>query len=387
MSPGDGQEILNDKKLQGTAHTWEALITHYGGNPLALKLVAQVIREVFGGEITAFLKDGEVFFHDIRDVLEQQVARLSAREVEIVYWLAIEREAIGLNDLQEDIATLSQRRAAGGATVLTTATADRNERDRLHPAPVIMEYLTARLVDRVCEEIKTGTLVLFEQCALLLAQAKECIWESQCRLILRPLLQRLLAIFRKKALEQRFQSLLATLREQGNQRPGYAAGNLLNLLIQMGCTLRGYDFSHLVVRQAYLQGVGLPEVDFAHANLATSVFTDIFGSTLCVAFSQREACWRQERQPVRSDSGMLQRVSHCKPFGDTPIGSGQWPSAPMAGRLPAAVMTRRCAVGGEQRSVPQDSARPYQWSGRWPSAPMGGCLPAAVMTRRYACGR
>jgi WD40 repeat protein len=286
LPPTDGRDILKDKGLQGTEHTWETLITHYGGNPLALKLVGQVIREVFGGDIMAFLKDGEVFFHDVRDVLEQQMARLSALEEEIVYWLAIEREAIALDDLQEDMAhpvskgeiqevLRSLRRRQLIETSATGST--------LHP--VIMEYLTARLVDRVCEEIRTEKLAIFERHALLKAQAKDYIRESQRRLILRPLVQQLLTLFGKEALEQQFQNLLARLREQHDQHSSYVAGNMLNLLIQLGCNLRGYDFSHLVVWQVYLQGVDLPEVNFAHADLAKSVFTDTFGSILCVAFS------------------------------------------------------------------------------------------------------
>jgi len=288
LPPLAGQEILNDKGLQGTAHAWEALITTYSGNPLALKLVAQVIREVFGSEITAFLKDGEVFFRDVRDVLEQQVARLSAREEEIVYWLAIEREAIGLDDLRGNIihpiskgelqeALRSLRRRQLIETSATSFT--------LHN--VIMEYMTDRLVDQVCEEISTGTMVFFERLTLLKARAKDYIRESQRRLILLPLVKRLLTIFGKEALEQRFQSLLAILREQHDQHPSYAAGNVLNMLIQMGCELRGYDFSHLVVWQAYLQGVVLPEVNFAYANLEKSTFTDTFGQVLCVTFSSR----------------------------------------------------------------------------------------------------
>src|SRR5262249_50700597 len=47
---------------------------------------------------------------------------------------------------------------------------------------------------------------------------------------------------------------------------------------------QGYDFSHLAVRQAFLQNTALPDVNFAHANLATSVFADRFGSILSVAF-------------------------------------------------------------------------------------------------------
>jgi hypothetical protein len=286
LSPEDGRDILKDKGLQGTEHDWEVLITHYGGNQLALKLVGQTIREVFGSTITAFLKDGERFFRDVRDVLEQQMKRLSALEEEIVYWLAIEREAIPLSNLQEHIvhpvskgelqeALQSLRRRQLIETSTTGFT--------LHH--VIMEYLTDRFVDRVYEEIRAERLILFEQHTVLLAQVKDYIRESQRRLILQPLLHRLLVTFGREVLPQRFQSLLATLRAGHDHYAGYAAGNVLNLLIEMGCTPRGYDFSHLVVRQAYLQGVELPEVNFAHASLATSVFTDTFGNILCVAFN------------------------------------------------------------------------------------------------------
>jgi WD40 repeat protein len=288
LAPADGRAILKDKGLQGTGDDWEALITHYGGNPLALKLVGQVIREVFDGTIPTFLQDGERFFRDVCDVLEQQMKRLSAREEEIVYWLATQREAITLSTLQEHLVHPASRGEIQEALqslrrrqlIETSATGF-----TLHH--VVTEYLTDCFVDTVFEEIKTGILTFFERHALLLAQAKEYIRETQSRLILQPLLHRLLAIFGREALEQQFQSLLATLREQHDQPPGYAAGNILNLLIQMGCTLRGYDFSCLVVRQAYLQGVDVPEVNFAHANLATSVFTDTFNSIVCVALSRQ----------------------------------------------------------------------------------------------------
>jgi len=289
LPPLAGREILNDKGLEGTAHNWEVLITHYGGNPLALKLVAQAIREVFGGDITAFLKNGEVLFNDVRDVLDQQMKRLSPFEEEIVYWLAIEREAIGLDDLQENIThPVSKGEFQKALQSLRRRHLIETSKTGFVLQNVIMEYMTDRFVDRVCEEIQTETLVLFERHALLKAQAKEYIRESQRHLILLPLLQRLLAIFGKEALEQRFQSLLATLHTQQDDDPNYATGNVLNLLIQMGCALRGYDFSHLVVWQAYLQGVALPDVNFAYTDLGTSVFTNTFGSIICIAFNSHE---------------------------------------------------------------------------------------------------
>jgi WD40 repeat protein len=289
LKPADGQGILKDKGLQGTENDWDVLFTHYGGNPLALKLVAQEIREVFGSTITTFLQDGELFFRNVRDVLEQQMKRLSAREEEIVYWLAIEREAITLSDLQEDITHPMQKAELQEAVsslqrrqlIETSATGV-----TLHP--VIMEYLTDRFVDRMCEEIKAERLEFFERYPLLKAQAKDYIRESQRLLVLQPLVQSLLAIFSKEALEKRFQILLANLHTQPDHHSGYAAGNVLNLLIELGCTLRDYDFSHLEVRQAYLQGMLLPDVNFASADLGTSVFTDTFGIILSVAFSSHE---------------------------------------------------------------------------------------------------
>jgi WD40 repeat protein len=285
LQPGSGREILSEKGLQGTERDWEELISHYGGNPLALKLVAQVIREVFGGSIAAFLTHGEWFFQDVNDVLEQQMKRLPPLEEEILYWLAIEREALTLSALQADMVSSVSK---GG---LQEALQSLRRRQLIEASeagftlhPVIMDYQISRLVNGICEEITTGTLALFERHALLLAQTKEYIRESQLRFILLPLLHQLLTIFGREALEQQFQKLLAILHAKHDHYPGYATGNVLNLLIQMGYELRGYDFSHLVVRQAYLQRANLSDVNFAQADLANAVFTDMLGSILCMAF-------------------------------------------------------------------------------------------------------
>jgi WD40 repeat protein len=283
-----GRELLKDKALQGTERDWEMLITHYAGNPLALKLVAQVIREVFDHTIPAFLTEGELLFRDAHDVLEQQMKRLSALEEQIVSWLAIEREATTFTNLQENL-VLSVPKGEFQEALQSLRRRHLIETSALGFTlhPVIMNYLTNRIVESVCEEIRAGKMVLLERYALLKAQAKDYLRESQYRLILFPLLQRLLILYGKKDLEQRLRQFLATLRTRHGHSSGYAAGNVLNLLTQMGSILRGYDFSHLVVRQAYFRGVELPEVNFANANLATSVFTDTFGNILSVALSQQ----------------------------------------------------------------------------------------------------
>src|SRR5262245_11762342 len=78
--------------------------------------------------------------------------------------------------------------------------------------------------------------------------------------------------------------MLETLRQSKSRQPGYAGGNLLNLLLHLNLKLRGYDFSGLTIRQAYLGGLYVLDLNLVGAHLAGAVFTDTFGPTFSVAF-------------------------------------------------------------------------------------------------------
>src|SRR5260370_5831338 len=283
----EGQELLKDKGLFGSDGAWADLIHLYSGNPLDLKLASEPIQELFGGDIAGFLKRGKAVFGDIRDPLDLQFSRLSEQEREIMYWLAIEREAVSLDDLREDMVHL----VAEGELLVAVGSLRRRSliessgTARFTLQPVIMEYVTDQFVEQMSEEIDTGTIKLFGSHALLKAQAKDYVRESQVRLILTPIAERLLSTLGKEGIEKKLKTMLSTLREIYPQKSGYAAGNILNLFFQLQVDLRGYDFSHLTVWQAYLQGVTLPDVNFAHSNLAKSIFTQTFGRIQSVAFS------------------------------------------------------------------------------------------------------
>ena len=282
----DGQKIFQAKGLSGSELQSQLLIEHYRGNPLALKIVATSILELFEGNITQFLEQGTGVFGDIWDLLEQQFERLSSSEKHIMYWLAINRELVSLPELREDIVPpVSQRQ-------LLTALESLNERSLIEKnsasftqQPVVMEYITNRLLEQVCEEITTKKIKLFNSYALIKAQTKDYIREAQIRFIVQPLLDRLTAIFRyKNKIVDCLSKTLFTLRDMPIE-PGYVGGNLLNLLCQLQTDLSGYDFSYLTVWQAYLRNVNLHHVNFQNADLAKSVFTETFGSILSVAFS------------------------------------------------------------------------------------------------------
>src|SRR5260370_38386411 len=100
-----GQDGLQGRTLFGPEAGWKTLIGHYAGNPLALKLVAGTIEEVFGGSILTFLQQGGTLLGDMRDLLDQQFERLSAMERGLLYWLAMEREAVAPETLLANVVT------------------------------------------------------------------------------------------------------------------------------------------------------------------------------------------------------------------------------------------------------------------------------------------
>jgi transcriptional regulator with XRE-family HTH domain len=75
------------------------------GNPLALKIVAETIVELFGSEIAPFLEQGEVVFGSVRQLLDEQFARLSADEQTVLFWLAILREPVSIEEVLAALAT------------------------------------------------------------------------------------------------------------------------------------------------------------------------------------------------------------------------------------------------------------------------------------------
>ena len=65
LNQQESQELLRERTLLGDEHAWATLVYSYVGNPLALKMVSEIIRDLFGGDIAHFLQQGEIYFNDI----------------------------------------------------------------------------------------------------------------------------------------------------------------------------------------------------------------------------------------------------------------------------------------------------------------------------------
>ncbi|HEU5381039.1 MAG TPA: helix-turn-helix domain-containing protein [Ktedonobacteraceae bacterium] len=295
-----GKAMLKSEHLHGKDADRRSLVQRLSGNPLALKLIAESIRELFDNEVAAFLSEGEAVFGGVQKLLDQQFERLSPLEQELLYSLAIEREATTPHDLQRNLAHFVPRSKIIEAleslrrrSLIETGSSAGN----FTIQPVIMEYTTGRLVEHVCYEIMeetpiddatstTGELPWhLSSLPLVKAETKDYIRHSQVLLILKPIVNQICATYGEQKLLARLKAHLHTLRIQNPQHPGYLAGNILNLLLTLHANLRDFDFSQLRVRQVDLRNVALPGVNFAHADLSNSIFNDAFSTVLCMTLS------------------------------------------------------------------------------------------------------
>ena len=290
-----GAQVLSEKEVVGSPQDLGRLVELYQGNPLALKIVAQTIVELFGGEIVPFLEQGEVIFGGVRQVLDEQFERLSPLEEHVLCWLAILREPVHLRELPPRLAA---PKPMGELLEAVDGLLRRSLIERGHRAgsftlqSVVLEYATARLIAEAASEIEQGQLVRLIECGLCQAPAKEYVREIQERLLVAPVLTLLQGRYQEQAnVEARLLWLLDLLRGRDQAAQGYGPANLVALLQLVRGHLRGLDLSRLSLRGAFLQGVQMQDADLSGARLQDCVFTEPFDAITAVATSKSGQYW------------------------------------------------------------------------------------------------
>ncbi|NES85717.1 MAG: hypothetical protein F6K10_32360 [Moorea sp. SIO2B7] len=283
-----GLQLLQLKGCSWQSETESSLLVErYSGNPLALKIVAATIQELFEGNLSEFIQHNTLVFDEIRTILTQQFNRLSDLGKILLYWLAINIEPVSADQLHSDIfPKVPKSELIETIKSLVWRSLIEKTDNHFSLQPVVREYLLSKLIKQLVGEIKTGNLVLLNSLSLLKGQTKEYIRKTQVDFIVNPLIEGLIAIFKTQSnLENRLKEIIAKLQIQSPLEPGYTAGNILNILGQLQTDLSGFDFSNLTIWQAYLQYLKLQNANFAHADLSKSVFAQHLTNILSVAFS------------------------------------------------------------------------------------------------------
>jgi NB-ARC domain len=247
---------------------WQETHAHYGGNPLALKIAAITAIELTGGgknilDLYPLMKTGKLQFRNIDDILRRQFERLSEIEQQLVYWLAIVREPVTGADLRSNLVLnheipgqiINALQSLSRRCIITSE--DRNWSIQ----PVTIAYVTSRSIDRFVAELSPLTPTAptdlqdrfyhLNTYAIVQAQTKDYLRQSQIKSILKPILDRLLDLWGDRDnLRHHLRQILAQWRQIDPILPGYLTGNILNLLIELDPDrlLPDSDFTSLPIR-------------------------------------------------------------------------------------------------------------------------------------------
>lgn len=303
--------VVEAKGLVGTLPEKKALCESYGCSPLAIKIAAGSIQDLFANNIKLFLSEGTIFFNGVRRLLDQQFERLSDLEKNIMFWLAINREGTSIDELLRDlIPSVSKQKVLDSLESLSW----RNLIEKVEPTvmgqprattildsskghrfvcytqqPVVMEYICDRFVEKIVDELEGALQIpnpLFHSHALIKTTVQDYIRESQTRLILEPIAKQLHSLLpRQDKLEHHLKTILHQLRDSSGSAPNYAGGNLLNLCCTLAIDLTEFNFSHLQVWHPYLRECSLKQTDFQQVHFRWADFIQILGNVLIANFS------------------------------------------------------------------------------------------------------
>ncbi|MEM7579237.1 MAG: NB-ARC domain-containing protein, partial [Cyanobacteria bacterium P01_A01_bin.80] len=298
----NAKAILQDKGFTDSICSeaeLQELVKLYSGNPLALKIVATTLYDLFNNNVAEFLKQIDqktAVYGNIRTLLEEQFNRLSELEKQLMYWFAINRDSVSLAHMKKDLMLEDNIRILEAVESLLRRSLIEKAVNagvgRFSLQSVVADYVTKTFIFQAVKEIIRGyDFKVINEYPLIKARSLDYFRQRQERSILEPLKNRLIEFFgSKKELESQLTNILQQLREQPPVRKGYAAGNIINLLRHLQINksqidLSGRDFSNLTIWQAYFKDVKLQKTLFTNSDLRSSVFSDTMSSLISVGFS------------------------------------------------------------------------------------------------------
>jgi predicted DNA-binding transcriptional regulator len=249
------KEIFKLKKLLDP-DKWSELIQIYRGNPLALKIIANTIKDLFGGKVATFLRQKTIVFGELNDLLDEQFECLSNLEIEILYWLAIREFSLSLSQLRSNLIFISSQGKLIEAleSLLRRSLVERNlvEEEVMFflPQPIVKQYIINRICEKICQEIqKVSKSQKLEQLELLrnLALTENQINpEAKKSLIIQLIINQLCRIYRDERLvQEQLLKILSLVSGETFLVVGHTKQNLEHLLGELQ-----FNFDNIVINQA-----------------------------------------------------------------------------------------------------------------------------------------
>lgn len=281
--------LLNGFNLSGTNSDWKKFVETYSGNALTLKIVASEISEFYDKSLTDFLLNPNMP-HELLELLNEQFERFTDTEKIILLISAIEREPVDERFIWNKLVGINinfNQLHKLFSNVVNHCFFEKNIYDdnkSYYLQPVIMEFLTQKLIDTFVEEINDTNLNYIAKVPLIDTYAKEYILDIQKSIIVQPLISILL----QKG-ESKCQRMLLSLAESIDLTKSYATGNIIILLSAFNEEISDCDFSEKYIMNTDLRNVKLRNCDFTNSKFENVLMKNTFGNLIDVKYTYNDS--------------------------------------------------------------------------------------------------
>lgn len=237
LSIAAGSDLLRQRGFTQPTVNLAALVNRYGGNPLALTLLTEILHDFPAHTLQTILQQETLLFADLYRLLKQQFLQLSTLAREMAVWLAIEQAPIPFELLWEQFLATNHASAVMEAyrrLQQASLIEQHAERQLLTLAPLCKSYVISYLIDQIVQEISSQepffSPINLNTYLLLNKQRPAEIQAAQKQLILQPILKQLLPFWGAAGLIRRLCDLLSTLNNTPLPTGRHVRPNLQALL-------------------------------------------------------------------------------------------------------------------------------------------------------------
>ena len=183
LSVEQAKNLLQNFELKGSHTDWKNFVEKYSGNVLSLKIVATEICNRCQKNIGKFLMSPHIP-HELNDLLDEQFSRFSTIEKVLLYWCSVKREPVTFEYLKNKIVGFNNSNEylyEAIDNILDHCFLDSfefEEEGYYQLQPVIMEFLTKKLISSIINEINNGKSEYLNYVGLIDTVAKEYILEG-----------------------------------------------------------------------------------------------------------------------------------------------------------------------------------------------------------------
>jgi WD40 repeat protein len=261
----------------------ERFASHHGGNPYAIRFAAQFIRNNYSGDLGSYVDDGLPLPGRVRDLLQQQLDRLSELARICVLRVAAQRAPLTAQQLVDGLSFRWKRREVAAAIeeLHKHLMLEPSSADELGLQNLLVEHATDTFIDHVVEALVTKSADplpdVVAAVPLLTPAAESHLLAAQSHAMARPVAKELERRLGPSGVREHLLALIERHRGRSAKAVGHALGTAVNLLLLDGDDLAGADLSQLVLWNVCFDPAQLQDATLSDSDVAGSTFSEVLG--------------------------------------------------------------------------------------------------------------